>query len=108
MGKAVVMAAAATGALALAPAAFGHAIVSPPVAKAKVLQQFTLAVPTEKEGATTTKIELIPPDGVVIDSFSAETGWTRAVKATGSGEEAVVQDVVWTGGTVPTGEDSVF
>ena len=63
---------------------------------------------TEKEGATTTKIELIPPTGVAIDSFSAEPGWTRAVKATGSGENAVIQDVTWTGGSVPTDEDSVF
>jgi uncharacterized protein YcnI len=100
--------AALVGALALAGGAWAHATISPPVAKAKVLQQFTLAVPTEKEGATTSKIELIPPAGVVIDSFSAEAGWTRVTKATGSGEEAVIQDIVWTGGSVPTGEDSVF
>ena len=65
-------------------------------------------MPTEKDGATTTTIELIPPAGVTIDSFSAEPGWTRAVKAQGSGEEAVIQDVVWSGGNVPTLEDSVF
>ena len=46
---------AAAFALVLADAAFAHAIVSPPVAKAKVLQQFTLSVPTEEEGATTTR-----------------------------------------------------
>ena len=106
--RAGVAAAALVGALALAGSAWAHATISPPVAKAKVLQQFTLAVPTEKEGATTTKIELIPPAGVAIDSFSAEPGWTRAVKATGSGENAVIQDVTWTGGSVPTDEDSVF
>jgi uncharacterized protein YcnI len=106
--RASVVAAAFVGALALAGSAWAHATISPPVAKAKVLQQFTLAVPTEKEGATTTKIELIPPAGVAIDSFSAEPGWTRAIKATGSGEVAVIQDVTWTGGNVPTDEDSVF
>jgi uncharacterized protein YcnI len=106
--RASVVAAALVGALALAGSAWAHATISPPVAKAKVLQQFTLAVPTEKEGATTTKIELIPPAGVAIDSFSAEPGWTRAVKATGSGGDAVIQDVTWTGGSVPTDEDSVF
>lgn len=30
------------------------------------------------------------------------------MKATGSGEEAVVQSVTWTGGRVPTEEDAVF
>jgi len=108
MRKAVVTAVAATGVLALAPAAFAHAIVSPPVAKAKVLQQFTLSVPTEEEGATTTSIELTVPSGFAIDSFEPEPGWTRSEQATGSGEEKVVQKVTWTGGKVPTDEDAVF
>ncbi len=30
------------------------------------------------------------------------------MQATGSGEEAVIQKVTWTGGKVPTDEDSVF
>jgi len=108
MSKAVVIAAAATGALALAPAAFGHATVSPPVAKAKVLQQFTLAVPTEEEGATTTSVELTVPSGFAIDSFEPEPGWKRSEQATGSGEEQVIQKATWTGGKVPTDEDAVF
>ena len=107
MRKAVVMAAAA-GALALAPAAFGHAALSPPVAKAKVLQQFTLSVPTEEEGATTTSVELTVPSGFAIDSFEPAPGWKRSEQATGSGEEKVIQKVTWTGGKVPTDEDSVF
>jgi len=108
MRKAVVIATTATGALALAPAAFGHATVSPPVAKAKVLQQFTLSVPTEEEGATTTEIELTVPDGFSIDSFEPSPGWKREESATGSGEERVIQQVTWTGGKVPTDEDAVF
>jgi uncharacterized protein YcnI len=106
--RACVIIAAFAGALAFTGNAWAHATISPLVAKTKALQQFTLAVPTEKEGATTTKIELIPPAGVTIDSFSAEPGWTRAVKSEGSGEEAVIQDVNWSGGSVPTEEDSVF
>src|ERR1700758_4410412 len=31
-----------------------------------------------------------------------------SVQATGSGEEAVVQKVTWTGGHVPTDQDAVF
>jgi uncharacterized protein YcnI len=104
-----VLALAAVAALVVAAGASAHAIVSPPVAKEKVLQQFTLSVPTEKEGATTTTVELTVPDGFAIDSFEpSPTGWKRQVQSTGSGESAVVQKVTWTGGSVPTGEDSVF
>jgi uncharacterized protein YcnI len=105
---ALLAAAAAVVTLVFADAAFAHAIVSPPVAKTKVLQQFTLSVPTEEEGATTTEIELTVPNGFSIDSFEPSPGWKREEQATGSGEEAVIQKVTWTGGRVPTGEDSVF
>ena len=88
--------------------AWAHAEISPPVTKSKTLQLFTLAVPTEKEGLTTTKIELTLPSGFGIDSFVSETGWKRQLQQTGSGENAVIQKVTWTGGKVPTGEDSVF
>src|SRR4051812_23839215 len=101
--------AGALAALAItAPSALAHAVVSPPVAKAGALQQFTLAVPTEKEGATTTKIELDVPSGFAIDSYAPSPGWKRKVAATGSGEEAVVHKVTWSGGKVPTEEDAVF
>ena len=103
------LAIAVGAALWIAASASAHAIVSPAVAKAEVLQQFTLSVPTEKEGLTTTKIELTVPPGFAIDSFEPPpSGWTAQVQATGSGEEAVVQRVTWTGGHVPTGQDAVF
>jgi uncharacterized protein YcnI len=85
-----------------------HAVVSPPVAEKGVLQVFTLSVPTEKEGATTTKIELDIPSGFSIDSFAPAPGWKRQVQQTGSGDSAVVQKVTWVGGKTPTEEDSVF
>jgi uncharacterized protein YcnI len=109
-GKAALaLMAGAAGALALAGGAWAHAIVSPPVAKAKDLQQFTLSVPTEKENLTTTKIELVVPPGFAIDSFEpAPSGWKQQVQSTGSGDSAVVQKVTWTGGSVPTGQDAVF
>jgi uncharacterized protein YcnI len=104
-----ILALVAIAALVVAAAASAHAVVSPPVAKAKVLQQFTLSVPTEKENLTTTAVELTVPSGFAIDSFEpAPAGWKRQVQSTGSGEEAIVQKVTWTGGSVPTGEDSVF
>jgi uncharacterized protein YcnI len=96
------------GALILTSSAWAHAEISPPVTKSKALQLFTLAVPTEKAGLTTTKIELTPPASFGIDSFVAEPGWQRSLQQTGSGNSAVIQKITWTGGHTPTGEDSVF
>jgi uncharacterized protein YcnI len=106
--RTLIASAATLGALVAAPAAFGHASISPAVVKAKTGQYFTLAVPTEKEGAETTKIELTPPAGFAIDSFEAAPGWKREVQASGSGEETTIQKVTWSGGKTPTEEDSVF
>jgi uncharacterized protein YcnI len=99
---------AAVAGLTVASSAWAHAEISPPETKSKTLQLFTLAVPTEKEGLTTTKIELTPPSGFGIDSFVSETGWKRQLQQTGSGENAVIQKITWTGGNVPTGEDAIF
>lgn len=100
---------AAAAALAVPTTAWAHAIVSPPVAVKAKLQQFTLSVPTEEEGATTTEIELTVPSGFAIDSFEPPpAGWKMEEQTTGTGENTVVQKVTWTGGHVPTGQDSVF
>jgi uncharacterized protein YcnI len=89
----------ALAALAFAATASAHAIVSPAVALDKKLQQFTLSVPTEKEGKTTTTIELTVPAGFGIDSFEPSPGWTRTATKT---------TVTWSGGSVPTEDDAVF
>lgn len=95
-------------ALVVPTVAFAHARVSPPVSLAKQLQLYSLAVPTEKENATTTKIVLTVPAGFSIDSFAPSPGWHRVLQQTGSGDSAVIQKVTWTGGAVPTEEDSLF
>ena len=106
--RALAGAAVAAASLTVVSSAWAHAEISPPETKSKTLQLFTLAVPTEKEGLTTTKIELTPPSGFGIDSFVSETGWKRQLQQTGSGENAVIQKITWTGGDVPTGEDAIF
>jgi uncharacterized protein YcnI len=98
----------ALAALTFTAVASAHARLSPPVAVAKELQLFTLAVPTEKANAQATSIELTLPAGFSIDSFVPAAGWKRVVQTTGSGDAAVIQKVTWTGGSVPTGEDSAF
>jgi uncharacterized protein YcnI len=98
------------GAGLLAPAfACAHARVSPAVSLAGKLQLYSLAVPTEKSGVTTSKVVLTVPAGFGIDSFvPPPPGWTQHVQQSGSGDGAVVTRVTWTGGKTPTGEDSLF
>jgi periplasmic copper chaperone A len=101
--------AAAAAALVLAAVASAHARVSPPVVEKDAPEVFTLSVPTENEGLTTTKIELTVPSDFPIDSVEPPpAGWTMNVKATGSGEEAVIQGITWSGGHVPTGQAAMF
>jgi uncharacterized protein YcnI len=98
----------AATALIAASTAFAHAEISPPVALSKTTELFTLAVPTEKEGVRTTKIEMTPPAGFGIDSFVPAAGWKRQVQSTGSGENTQIQKITWTGSGVPTEEDAAF
>jgi uncharacterized protein YcnI len=99
--------AAVTASLIVSGVASAHARLSPPVLVSKQLQVVTLAVPTEKSG-TTTQIVLTLPSGFSIDSFVPSPGWKRTVQQTGTGDAAVIQKVTYSGGNVPTGEDSTF
>jgi uncharacterized protein YcnI len=98
----------ALAALVAASTASAHARISPAVSLSNELQLYSLAVPTEKEGKTTTQIVLTVPKGFTIDSFVPSPGWKRVEQSTGSGENAVIQKVTWTGGHTPTEEDSLF
>jgi uncharacterized protein YcnI len=88
--------------------AFAHARVSPTVSLSGESEVYSLAVPTEKEGESTTQVVLTVPEGFSIDSFVPAPGWKRAVQSNGSGEDTVIQKVTWTGGNVPTDEDALF
>jgi uncharacterized protein YcnI len=108
MKRPVVFALVVVGSLVVTAAASAHAHVSPSIVPASESQVFTLAVPTEKEDASTTGVELTPPDGFSIDSFIPSPDWKRDVQKTGSGENAVITKITWTGGDVPTDEDAAF
>ena len=110
MGRRVVVALAVASAALIVPAfASAHARISPAVSVDNKLQLYSLAVPTEKSGLTTSKIVMTVPAGFGIDSFvPPPPGWRMQVAQTGSGDSAVVTKVTWTGGRTPTGEDSLF
>jgi uncharacterized protein YcnI len=107
--RGAVVAATLGAALLLPAAASAHARVSPPVSVVNKLQLYSLAVPTEKSGLTTTKIVLTVPSGFSIDSFvPPPPGWKMSQQTSGGANNAVITQVTWTGGTTPTGEDSLF
>ena len=95
--------------LLLPALAAAHATVSPAVSLAKQLQYYTLAVPTEKSGATTTQVAVTFPAGFGVDSFAPPpAGWRMQVAQSGSGAGATITRATFTGGRTPTGEDSAF
>ena len=106
--KLLVALAAPGAALVLCSAAWAHAEVSPPIVQSGKSQLFTLAVPTEKEGTSTTKVELTPPAGFAIDSFVPAPGWKLDVQSTGSGEQTAIRKATWSGGDVPSEQATSF
>ena len=100
---------AAALALIIPVVASAHAEISPKVSLSGKLQLYSLAVPTEKSGLTTTKVVMTVPAGFGIDSFAPPpAGWQMSQQTSGSGNNAVITKVTWTGGKTPTGEDSLF
>jgi uncharacterized protein YcnI len=108
MKKASTLAAAAALALVFAGTALAHAGISPGVVKTGTSQEFTLLVPTEEEGTTTTTVQLTAPDGLSIFGFEDSPGWKREEVTEGSGEEQTIRQVTWSGGSVPTEHYAVF
>jgi uncharacterized protein YcnI len=102
------VASASIAALTLASSAFAHAHVSPPVTVSGQTQAFTLSVPTEKANANTTKVELIPGKGFSLGTIAPAPGWKIEIQKTGSSDEAVVNRVIWSGGSVPEGQGAFF
>jgi len=96
-------------ALWLPAMASAHARISPAVSEAGKLQLYSLAVPTEKDGLTTSRLVMTVPSGFGIDSFVAPSSpWHVQLAQTGSGEDAVVTTVTLSGGSTPTGQDTLF
>jgi uncharacterized protein YcnI len=100
--------AALVTALVVTSAAMAHAKVSPPVIQKGTDYVFTVAVPTESETASTTMVELTPPEGFTIDAVTPTPGWEVNVQKSGSGESAVITKVTWSGGTIPSEQASNF
>ena len=85
-----------------------HAKVSPPPIEKGNDYVFTVAVPTESESASTTRVELTPPEGFTLDAVTPTPGWQVAVEKSGSGESAVITKITWSGGSIPPEQATNF
>ena len=108
MKRTSALCAAFVTALVVASSALAHAKIAPPIVQKATDYVFTVAVPTESETASTTMVELTPPEGFTIDAVTPTPGWEVEVERSGSGEEAVITKITWSGGSIPPEQATNF
>jgi Domain of unkown function (DUF1775) len=92
-----VLLAAGAAAAVLAPPAAAHVTTRPTGIEDETTQQVVLEVPNERDARTTTRVELVVPPALAIESVEAPPGWTEthdAGRATWSGGAITGRDVV--------------
>jgi uncharacterized protein YcnI len=94
MKKIVTILVSMIGTLSLfAGLASAHVTVQPKETSQGKYEMFTVKVPSEKEGVTTTKIEVKIPGEVNITRFEPKPGWTYEIQKNDSGK---ITSVTWT------------
>lgn len=93
--------------LGLVSPAFAHVTVKPAEVGVAAFQIFTIAVPVEKDVATTA-VRLVIPEGLQHVTPNVKPGWQIDVVTEGEGETAKVTEINWTGGTIPPGQRDEF
>ena len=85
--------------LALAPSALAHAELFPSTVPAGDGQLLQLAVPNEKDNASTREIQISIPNGFDLESVAATPGWTATISGQKqqNGELAGGDSVTWKG-----------
>jgi uncharacterized protein YcnI len=104
-------------ALVLAPAAAAHVTVDPDAVPADSFARLDIRVPNERENASTTKLVVKLPKGLVEVGFQPKPGWRRSVTMEKLAEPVTVEGetvteqvgtVTWQGGTIAPGEFDEF
>ncbi len=104
--------------LAVAPVpALAHVTVQPTEATAGSFARFVVRVPTERDDAVTTKVEVQLPEALTSVSFQPKAGWTRTtqrkdlakpIEVFGERVTQYVASVTWEGGRIEPGEFEEF
>lgn len=105
------LAAIITGASALlfslGGVASAHVTVKPADVQAGAYQVFTVSVPVEKNQPTVA-IKLQMPEAITSATPTVKSGWTVDVEKEGTGEDAIVKSITWSGGEIGTGMRDEF
>ena len=91
--------------LASAAAASAHVAVTPERSTPEEFLAYTLTVPNELEGQSTTDVEVTLPDGFTLEAAQAVPGWTTRVTRKADGSAGRVR---WSGGRIPPGTFAAF
>lgn len=101
----------------LIPSAVAHVTIQPSEAPAGSFFRFVVRVPTEREDASTTRVQVTFPEDLVFVSFQPKAGWKRQVtmkkldepvEVSGARITEVVDTVTWSGGAIRPGEFDEF
>ncbi len=84
-----------------------HVVVTPDEVGIGAWESFSVGVPVEKD-LPTTSLRLVIPDGLQYVTPNTKPGWKIQVKKSSDQEDAKVTEIVWTGGTVPSGQRDDF
>ncbi len=82
--------------------ASAHVVVMPGEVGVGLRQIFNASVPNEKE-IPTVGLRLVIPAGLESVTPNVKPGWKVDIKKEGEGEDAVVKEINWTGGSIPDG-----
>lgn len=84
-----------------------HVSVKPAEVGVGAFQNFTVSVPVEKDNPTV-GVRLWIPEGLHNVTPNVKPGWKIEIKKDGIGEDAVVTEIKWTGGIIPSGQRDEF
>ncbi|MCW1908339.1 MAG: YcnI family protein [Candidatus Saccharibacteria bacterium] len=79
-----------------------HVVVKPGEVVTAGFQTFTIGVPNEKD-ISTTKVNLVIPEGLKYVQPTQKAGWKIDIEKTGTGEDATVTSITWSGNEVKAG-----
>ncbi len=88
--------------LTLSATASAHVVVKPAEVVTAGFQTFTIGVPNEKD-ISTTSVKLAVPEGLKYVQPTQKAGWQIDVEKDGTGEDATVKSITWSGNEVKAG-----
>jgi uncharacterized protein YcnI len=87
--------------------ASAHVVVKPAEVETATFQTFTTSVPSELKSPTV-KVRVVVPGGVKHVTPTVKPGWTISEVKDGEGENAIVKEITWSGGEIPSGQRDEF